>query len=151
MDIGCDYMNKSKWTNKQWWRYRQAYQFIIPPLSVFRDVMWILTSIALLGWFTLTLDLGVLVLAIVNIGLWGIGYAGDKTGFWQEWGARAVKITNVEVQEHLFQWQGDIISKGVLDGLKPAFPMIDTTFLDERIEKEKEWFEVRERGDENNG
>ena len=145
-------MGKGSFINKQWFRYRAAYNFINPLIMTVRDAMWILTSIVLLGWSTLSMDIGVALLAIMLGSLWVIGFIGDKTKFWQDWGSRNIKMTNVEVQEHLFQWQGSVIALDFLEGMKQVYPQIDTSFVEAKIEAEKKWFEAEKKaeGDKEN-
>jgi hypothetical protein len=132
-----------RWANKQWFRYRQMWLFLQPPLDILMKFLWGITTFVLTGWFVLTLDLAVFAFLVLNLFVWVGGFIGDKTGFWQDWGSRQVKITNTEVQEHLFNWQGHVIAKDILLGLSPVFDAIDTSFLDEAIEKEKKWFEIK--------
>ena len=141
-------MGKSSWVNKQWFRFRQAWLFYQPFLNVLTTFAWLVTMLAITAWFTITFEVAIILFIIGIFGIWLTGYGGDKTGFWQEWGSRNIKITNTEVQFHLFQAQGDIIALGVLQGLKQIAPEIDTTFLEESIKREKEWFEMRAKDDD---
>lgn len=134
-------MNKKKWVNKQWFRYKQAWHFLQPPLDVLVKLAWLITTVAVTGWFIITLDLAVLSFLFLNVFIWSVGFVGDKTKFWQEWGARNFKMTNTELQFHAWEVQAAMIALPILKALD-----LDTADVEQTIVDEKKWFEKTSEG-----
>jgi hypothetical protein len=138
----------NRWLNKQYWRYKQAWLFVQPFLDVLVKFMWIIATIALTAWFIVTLDMAILFFVFFNIILWVLGFGGDKTGFWQEFGARQYKIVNTELTFHMWRAQGAFTAKPIIEELMKVFPDIGTEGVDAIVAEEKRWFEMKEAEEE---
>lgn len=148
-----------KWINKQLWRVTQTYRLLAPFIDITKIIMWGVITVGITQWFIVTLDAAAAIVLSAFCSLLLLGYILDKTGFLQEAGSRAFKISNTLLYMHqlnmgaakgsipmlrgfvdiLFILNPELMGEYNIEDMKKAI----TTESRQTIDEEKRWFEAQ--------
>jgi hypothetical protein len=155
-----------KWINKQIWRVAQTHRLFSPFFDIVKLIFWGIMTVGITQWFIITINMAVGIIFCVFSLLLITGYILDKTGFLQESGSRAFKISHTELYMHQLDITAAKTSIPILCGFVHILFMLRPELSDthniadmkeiitansrETIKTEKQWFEAQKsRGEMN--